>query len=132
MTTNFRKGRFHVPTITDEELERRMARFTPCAAKNGAVHKIKPVDPRQTAYTWSPELLDEVVFTQSRSVPTDHDCAYYGFFKPSIAEVLAQVPNDLPAEYNAFYTLTDHIDIIDDAGQGLTGHRAVTIFGVIA
>ena len=64
---------------------------------------IKPVDPFDIAYTWAPER--EAVAPEMpilRDITTYHTFGYYGFFKPTIAEVLAQIPDDIIEQAKAF------------------------------
>ena len=91
----------YVPLHTRGELECRAERII-------ALVKGKPVvngDIVGASYTWDPE------FDESRQVPkmkplmditTFHSYAYYGFFKPTIAEVLAQIPDTLVQRVVAF------------------------------
>jgi hypothetical protein len=122
------EGVCFVPSINEEELHRRLALFTPLYRDNGVVHRIKIPDLCVDAFTWDPDLLEAVEFTPVTTIQTHHYCAFYGFFKPSIEEVLAQVPDDIPEGVNAFY-----IDMTADLGifrEG-NGHLATTIFGTI-
>jgi|APSaa5957512622_1039677.scaffolds.fasta_scaffold64065_2 hypothetical protein len=79
---------------------------------DGDLYYIKEVDLKGCAYTWDPnptkpayglEELDEIT--------TYHTYGYHGFFKPSIAEVLSQIPKGCLDEVVAFQTLTDSADI---------------------
>lgn len=124
MVARDRRSAF-VPEITDEVLAERMARFTPLVSQEGEARMIELPDPRRTAFTWDPKIVGAPVdFEELRTVETDHYCGYIAFFKPSIAEVLAQVPDDLPADCNAFLIRGD----VECYPEG-NGHRARTIFG---
>lgn len=104
--------------ITDDVLAERLARFTPLVMKDGTASRFDLPDLRRTAYTWEPKNLQAVeIIEDIMTSPTHHGCGYYGFFKPSIAEVLAQVPADLPARANAFY-LDDSQILIARCGGG--------------
>jgi hypothetical protein len=62
---------------------------------HGKRHYIKPVSLHTTAYTWDP--VPTMVATGLKricDITTYHSWSYYGFFKPSIAEVLAQIPEE--------------------------------------
>lgn len=124
MTTS--KQAPEVPAISDADLADLMARFQPVVLVEGRHYLIEDVDPRRTAFTWSPKRVGAVTFRPLRDVPTDHLCGHPSMFKPSIAEVLAQVPADIPAEANAFC-----IDLAQgfDCYPSGTGHRVVTTFG---
>lgn len=65
-------------------------------SSEGHLYYIKPVDLFGIAYMWSPKPEEKVVGLKPLcDITTYHIYAYYGFFKPTIAEVLAQIP----AEY---------------------------------
>jgi hypothetical protein len=96
--------------ISDERLEELMGRVQPLVQKGGKLYRIKEVNPRNIAFTWSPELLDEVPAEKVHELlvnDTHHSCGYGAFFKPTIAECLAQHPVDPFA--NAFYLDADTI-----------------------
>lgn len=124
------EGECFVPAINEEELTKRLSLFTPLYRdrETGVVHRIEIPDLRTVAFTWDPALLEAVEFTPVRTIRTHHYCSYYGFFKPSIEEVLAQVPDDIPEGVNAFY-----IDMETELGifREANGHLATTIFGTI-
>lgn len=104
--------------ITNDRLDELMSRVSPLVEKNGKLYRIREVHPRKTAFTWSPELLDEVPTEKVHELvvnQTHHSCGYHGFFKPSISECLAQHPVDPFA--NAFYLDTDTI-AISPCGEG--------------
>jgi hypothetical protein len=87
--------------IDDDLLQERLARVEPLVQKDNGIWRIRPVDLRRTAFTWSPELISEAkVIREIAVTPTYHSCGYYGFFKPDVAEVLAQLPDD--PEINGF------------------------------
>ena len=130
MTVQWIDGEPNVPTISDTELGVWMEEFTPLILKDGKLYTFKPVDPRTVAFTWGPKKLKNIKkkkkkFKELRVVETDHRCGYVGFFKPSIAEVLAQIPGDLSEKANAFYIDIDTIECYNSGG----GHRVRTVFG---
>ena len=78
-----------------------------------------------TAFTWNPQprrnVQEKLVFY--KKLTTYHTWAYYGFFKPTIAEVLSQI---LPGDYDivvAFETLLEDATIDCIVGPY---HRATT------
>ena len=112
----------YIPLRTRAELECR-------AEQIAALVKGKPVvsgDIVGTAFTWDPN------FDESRKVPemkplmditTFHSYGYYGMFKPTIAEVLAQIPDVLVQRVVAFELvarpenasdLNEHPDALND------------------
>lgn len=57
---------------------------------------MKPVDPYNQAFSWSPVAAEPAPgLVPYATIKTLHRYAYYGFFKPSIAEVLSQIPAEL-------------------------------------
>lgn len=111
-----------IPAITDALLAERAAMVRPLVMKceyedtfdefGGPVgfrerclglHDIGPQsDLRGQSFTWSEDLREPALgLVAAKTVVTLHTYGYYGMFKPSIAEVLAQAPEDL-GEYVAF------------------------------
>lgn len=104
----------YIPPISNERLAELSARIKPVVRfavgeeglfpdKRGVPYFIEDVDPRKTAFTWDPKPTTQAEGLQPiRDVITYHTWAYYGFFKPSIAEVLARIPADLVDRVTAF------------------------------
>lgn len=93
-----------IPEISDEKLSILMSQIRPVIKdEDGYLFYIKPVDPRGVSYTWSYELTDMAGdLRYLTEIKTYHSFGYRGFFKPSIAEVLAQIPEFLIPETVAF------------------------------
>lgn len=87
-----------IPTITDDRLRELSARIVPVVPKDGVLHYIKPCPARTVAFPWSPAFTTAAEDIEPcGEITTYHTWGYYGFFKPSIAEVLSFVqgiPND--------------------------------------
>lgn len=118
-------GESRIPEISDEELRELHARIKPVVrfnivtSKNGEIKPtevyeegllfyIKDVDPRDVAFTWEPEpvkkadgleRLDDIVTYHTFGAPI--------LFKPSIAEVLAQIPEKYKEKAVAFEVRTN-------------------------
>ena len=92
-----------IPNISDERLAELVARIRPVVRQDDQLFYIKPVDPRKIAFTWDPKL-DGRAHRLARlvSVRTLHTYGYYGMFKPSIAECLAQMPEEIADNAVAF------------------------------
>jgi len=100
-----------IPYISEEELQRLHTKYTPLIPQadttlNFSLYRLETPDLRRTAYTWSPKLFGppvefQEVFRSQAAFP----CGYAGFFKPSIAEVLCQIPEQLviTKAANAYY-----------------------------
>jgi len=101
-----------IPKISDEDLNNLMKRMKPVVTKSGEQHYIKKVDPRTVAYTWDPKTTRKAEgLVELTDINTYHSYGYYGFFKPSISEVLAQIPDEYMADCVAFETLKDSAQI---------------------
>ena len=109
---------FSIPKISDEELRSRAARIKALVRKEGKLYTIEqPKNLRQTAFLWDPVFKERsgVVMELGR-VRTLHSYGAPSLFKPSIAEVLAQIPPELAAKVKAFEVLGP------DTADGMNGH----------
>lgn len=90
--------------ISDEKLSSLLARIKPVFDfPNKGKCYIKPVDPRKVSYIWDPTPDGSAKGLKSLcDIDTYHAFGYYGLFKPSIAEVLAQIPEDKLDQVVAF------------------------------
>ena len=84
----------HIPEITDERLKELAIKIRPVYIYENELTWIEPVkNLRRTAFSWDPspgapaENLEKLT-----TIQTLHTFGYHGFFKPSVAEVLAQMP----------------------------------------
>lgn len=93
--------------LSNNELAELVRKIRPVVRdKNGRCYYIKPVDPREVAFTWDPVLTEEATrITRIETIHTLHSFGYYGMFKPSIAEVLSMVPQNLLDKVIAFETI---------------------------
>jgi hypothetical protein len=56
---------------------------------------IKPVDPFSESYLWDPQPTQRATgLSVLCDITTHHPYGYYGSFKPSIAQVLQQIPRE--------------------------------------
>jgi hypothetical protein len=82
--------------ITDKQLAERCSRIQPIVRDRfGGLRFIKPVNPNNIAYQWDPAFMGTVprkLIIVGRSKRVLITWAYYGFFKPTIRECLAQMP----------------------------------------
>ena len=110
--------------LGEEELGRFIGRWTEenkagwvetDALKKGASKSlfwIKEVNPRNVAFTWGPEAAGLASgLKKVGEITTYHTWGYYGFFKPTIDEVLAQIPKELVGKVCAFETVPSSYDI---------------------
>jgi hypothetical protein len=122
-----------VPEISDKKIEFLLKKMKPVGkntANDSCLCYMKECDPRNQAFTWSPEYSEKAEgLIELTSIKTHHYCGYYGFFKPSIAEVLAQIPDEYIDKVVAFETITgehdgeDEVKILRDG----RGHLATTV-----
>ncbi|MCL5006851.1 MAG: hypothetical protein M1153_01775 [Patescibacteria group bacterium] len=96
-----------------------------------ALYYIAPVDPFNRAYTWDPKptsLADGL--EPVCDIQTYHSYGYYGIFKPSVAEVLAQIPPELRNAVRAFEIISRPMTVGDlnrnQAALSAGYHVAVT------
>lgn len=80
----------------------------------GEPYYVEPVDLFNVAYTWDPKPLDKAMGLETVcDIRTYHTFGYYGFFKPSIAEVLAQIPEEHLSRVIAFEIVDSPKDASD-------------------
>ena len=96
-----------IPKITDERLCELSSRIEAVVRDDkGVLRHIEPCDLRYVAFTWDPKLTRKAAnLVEVATIRTLHAYGYYGFFKPSIAEVIAQIPGELIERVAAFETI---------------------------
>lgn len=79
----------------------------PLIVKGGRLHHfVNTADHWSQTYPWSAEPSGEATgLTEVARVWTLHSYGYYGFFKPSVAEVLQQIPESLFPDVDYFVVL---------------------------
>ena len=125
------EGKAFVPEITEEKLNNLIQKIVPVVRENNKLYLIEIPDLRSIAYTWDYKITEECNnLKEITRIKTNHYCGYYGLFKPSIAEVLSQIPEDLIDEVAAFEIISDICSGTDDEikifNEG-NGHLATTI-----
>ncbi len=96
--------RIWIPDVPRSVIEERARWIKPLVrvSRNGLWY-IKPVDLFDVAYTWNPKPVSRVRGLRFfRMITTYHSFSYYGLFKPSIGEVLAQIPDKFLGRVSAF------------------------------
>lgn len=94
---------FAIPPLTAAKLKELAARIVPLVERDGALWYIEPVDLTNVAFSWDPKLVRKAEgLTPIGLIRTLHTYGYYGMFKPSIAEVLAQIPESYLEKTVAF------------------------------
>ena len=100
-----------LPYLTDDELLARYKRIKPIVSIDKLYYYLKKYDinmMRNQAYTWNinEDIRGKVDMTDAKTLDEFscyHTYDYAGFFKPTMAEVLQQFPDELLNEANAFY-----------------------------
>jgi hypothetical protein len=95
--------RVYVPEVPEEEIRRIAARITPLKAKlecdsftgenrTQLYEFAEQVDPVNASYIWKEthEEPSKRRWRKFRKITTYHGWSYYGFFKPSVGEVVSQ------------------------------------------
>ena len=86
-----------IPDVTDARIVDVLETIRPVVVNNnGTLWYVAIADPRRFSFSFDPKILyraDGLVRT--RTIRTLHTFGYVGFFKPSVAEVVAQLPEDL-------------------------------------
>ena len=73
----------------------------------GVLYWLDDVEFPRSTFTYSPKPVKMVKSLKSvTGITTYHTWAYYGLFRPTIAEVLAQIPEEYVDKVVAFETLT--------------------------
>lgn len=98
--------KFNIPKLNQEELEQRYANIKPLVKDgSGDLCYIKrPESLTGVSFLWDPKLKDKAKDIEPiTTIKTLHTYGHYALFKPSIAEVLAQIPKHLLDTACAFH-----------------------------
>ena len=117
----FEHSKIILPHLTDDELLARYRRIKPIVSYQMLYYYLKRYNAkmmREESYIWNIEkdIRKQVDMTGVKTLaefPCYHTYGYYGCFKPSIAEVLQQFPDELLEEANAFYMTSMPEDVYD-------------------
>ncbi len=105
---------FRIPPIGDKLLAELVARIRPVIMHDDKLHFIEPVHPRDIAFTWGAKATKEAVgLVEVVGLKTLHEYGAPALFKPSIAEVLAQIPAGYIDTVVAFHTRPNDENIND-------------------
>lgn len=95
-----------IPKISDEEMMKRYEQIKPVITVNGKLHHFREFTFEELSgisYLWNRKNVreevdeDELEVLEGKDFVCLHTHGYYGLFKPSISEVLAQIKEyDLP------------------------------------
>ena len=110
-----------LPYLTDDELLARYRRIKPIVSIDELYYYLKRYNVsmmRNQSYLWNADkdIRSQVDMTGAETIaefPCYPPYGYVGLFKPSIAEVLQQFPDDVLNEANAFYMTSSPETIFD-------------------
>lgn len=113
-----------VPVITDENLAELAERIKPVVKKGSALRYIEDVGLRTVAFTWSPTLTKKAKGLEPIcDITTYHSYGAPNMFKPSIAEVISQIPEKHLTDVVAFQ-ITSSPDTVDDLNREIQALNA--------
>lgn len=96
--------------------------------KDDILNFIEPVDIKGMAFTWDPKLVDQAEGLEViLDIVTIHSCGHPALFKPSIQEVLAQIPEDIASKVVAFETFLEFSGVRKNMTDDGVYHKAKTI-----
>lgn len=117
-------GKIFIPKIDDEVLTQRYSISKPIVQRNGSTYSLldEPLESlRDSSYIWNLDklILDKMnkeELLELKSFLCLHSYGYYGCFKPSIAEILSQMPEELQENSN-YFEITDSPSTTSDFNQ---------------
>ena len=101
-----------IPKISDEEMMKRYEQIKPVVTMNGKLHyfreySLKELSDISYLYKRHEDVReevgeDELEVLEGRDFACLHTYGYYGFFEPSVGEVLSQIDEDILPAVKAF------------------------------
>ncbi|MBP6888251.1 MAG: hypothetical protein KBC21_00965 [Candidatus Pacebacteria bacterium] len=114
----------YIPKLSEEELQKRYQLIKPVIRFSGTLYYIEDVHLSNVSYIWSPVKKERASGLMSiAKVTTYHTYGYYGLFKPSIAEVLAQIPEEMVDQVCAF-EIVERPESAEDFGKDIVAIKA--------
>jgi len=127
-----------IPEISNEHLAEMLGRLTPVEkVGDGEYREIltekDPQTSRGIAYTWNKVLTGEPIRLEtSGQTETYHSWGYYGFFKPSLAEVMACSREKIPEGATHFWMDMDSPDrgklLVKPDGHSMSGYHHADVY----
>jgi len=119
-----------IPEINDQRICELLKKIKPVFEQNNKLYEMKTVHSRKVAFTWNPKKkfpwLPRKDLKELCNINTLHGYGHYSLFKPSIAEVLAQIPEHLINKVTAFKTIPISNIISDCLSKDQEYHVGVT------
>lgn len=110
-TNGVKRKKIILPQISDEELWERYKKIYPLVEYNDNYYYLKPYTMEMLRHqpfihNSKNDIREQVDITNAKTL-TEFSCyhtyGYYGLFKPTIAEILQQFPDEALIEANAFF-----------------------------
>jgi hypothetical protein len=99
---DFGDGKY-IPKGSKKKIVELAEKIQPVITIDGHLTHIKPSDLFNVSYVWDPKPTQKAIGLKAvADIRTYHGYGYYGFFKPSVAEVIAQIPENLVQTIVAF------------------------------
>lgn len=116
-----------IPSITDERLQQLATSIRHVIARDGRLIYTKtPENLRGMSFLYDPDVNDFADDLETLvSIPTRHTCGHPSLFKPTFAEVLAQIPEQWIAETAAFRTYSP---VAREGADGAYHEALTTLF----
>ncbi len=96
MPTVLENKKIFIPEVSKEEIRKRYKRIRPVVQTKNEKRYMRKVDLFATSFLWNPKPVAKAKgLEQLQDIETYHSYGAPAFFKPTIAEVLAQIPDDL-------------------------------------
>lgn len=127
------KKKFEIPEMSEEEIAHWYETISPIVNSDTYLRKLSSKELSGVAYTWltDPSDYGNKVDFSKLSVLEDrkmlHTWAYYGFFKPTVGEVIRQIPKDLLSKVVAFEIIDGAIGMHGTFGAELNAGYHVSI-----
>lgn len=102
---------YSIPEMTKEDIAKWYQRIKPLACYKGDLRFVRELSPDELtkcSYVWlnTPEDYGEKVDLSAFTIFTDvkmlHKFSYHGFFKPSVGEIIRQIPEEFRSLVDAF------------------------------
>ena len=122
-----------IPKLSQDQINQFLAHMEPVFHDyHNKLWSMKPVNPYNVAFTWEPKSVGESHhdLVELERIRTRHTFGAPALFKPSINEVLAQIPEDLIALTVAFETFPEYDPAVGAMSQFTEDgeqHEATTV-----
>jgi len=96
---------YQIPALDPKVKAELAQRIKPLIRCDDQLHRVEDHNVDNTAFTWlKPKAAVKEQLKEIGRITTLHKFNYHGFFKPSVGEVLAQLPTELRDKVRFFET----------------------------